>query len=801
MNDSFYDEDLSENDFFTNLKEQYGHLIEQATAENWVVCVPRRGSFDPKIITEDDYYFHILTQNPNAKDRYKTLKGTKIEVIDGTILVDGAKTSILFEETFYMTDLSKYQVWCVECMLNKNRDDFDCNCCTVETLRDCIDFLWTESLEKNVLENLNGIINDFLIKYSDLYKYDLDFQKELIENLYKECLEVTLNDGKISESVSTNKFQISNVTVCVEAYIQHSIYKELMNGISVFTGCDDASFNKIVRNSSDTQLNHLNIRSDINDSIPCAKQHLAKINTFTTVIDKINCLRNTVTEIGIESRKKLSADDLIPIFVFLILKTCVPNWITNLVFLKRFHLTSEANFLVTTLEAAIEYIKSGISTPNDTEKNETDHLFTLIRQGDYDSVKNILENNPNPKSQPEINALCHPLCSCDRCEQILSKIGDNSSPTVHSSDDKGHTALHIACLYGKPKIVELLLEHGTDIHRNDYSGATALHYAALKGHQNALLLLLHSGANVNAVDSEKNTPLHFSSNNGHDACVKAILYFAEHQTDSINVNCSNIAGDTPLHHATKWGYKTIVQILLEYGADPNIENKLRKTPYDYSHNFNITQLILQAKYTRRHVKSPEKHTEYVPNERGVKPVSPNEKKRAELLLRAVAYGDVPMICYYLGLQIPNGHCKTLCHPLCDCENCQDDSGINVSDRQNINVCNGEGYTALHIASLHGQVDIVKLLLNNGAIPNIVTRKGLTPLHLACQTGRLEIVKLLLQCKGSQVNAQDVKGNTALHYACGARDARIVEILVKNKADVNIRNCKGLSAFDETDWKL
>ena len=48
--------------------------------------------------------------------------------------------------------------------------------------------------------------------------------------------------------------------------------------------------------------------------------------------------------------------------------------------------------------------------------------------------------------------------------------------------------------------------------------------------QNALLLLLHAEVDFNQADSDGNTPLILASSNGNTSCVKALLYYAEHQS-------------------------------------------------------------------------------------------------------------------------------------------------------------------------------------------------------------------------------------------------------------------------------
>jgi ankyrin repeat protein len=56
--------------------------------------------------------------------------------------------------------------------------------------------------------------------------------------------------------------------------------------------------------------------------------------------------------------------------------------------------------------------------------------------------------------------------------------------------------------------------------------------------------------------------------------------------------------------------------------------------------------------------------------------------------------------------------------------------------------NNTGQTALHIASYHGHVAVVLLLLEYGADPNVRDKYGRTPSDFASEMGRGKIVELL-----------------------------------------------------------
>lgn len=73
---------------------------------------------------------------------------------------------------------------------------------------------------------------------------------------------------------------------------------------------------------------------------------------------------------------------------------------------------------------------------------------------------------------------------------------------------------------------------------------------------------------------------------------------------------------------------------------------------------------------------------------------------------------------------------------------------------------------LHLASSTGSIDVVQLLLSNGAIVDICDAAGRTPLHLAAELGtekHLAVVKLLYDA-GADINATSSNRQTPLHLA-------------------------------------
>lgn len=88
-----------------------------------------------------------------------------------------------------------------------------------------------------------------------------------------------------------------------------------------------------------------------------------------------------------------------------------------------------------------------------------------------------------------------------------------------------------------------------------------------------------------------------------------------------------------------------------------------------------------------------------------------------------------------------------------------------------------GYTALHYAARNGHYEVCKVLLENGADVNALTRSGhATALHRAATQDHSEIVKLLLN-KGADPNIGDADGYTALHRAVMADSSNVCRLLI------------------------
>jgi tankyrase len=120
----------------------------------------------------------------------------------------------------------------------------------------------------------------------------------------------------------------------------------------------------------------------------------------------------------------------------------------------------------------------------------------------------------------------------------------------------------------------------------------------------AIEALLKAGVNIQETDKNGVTPLHFAVRFRSPAAVETLL---RHGANA-NQTCKR-SGSTPLHRAvTTTGApstagkqdeaKEIIKLLLAYGADPSLRNKMGKTPADYVRDDEVLKLLRSSGPTR-----------------------------------------------------------------------------------------------------------------------------------------------------------------------------------------------------------
>lgn len=95
-----------------------------------------------------------------------------------------------------------------------------------------------------------------------------------------------------------------------------------------------------------------------------------------------------------------------------------------------------------------------------------------------------------------------------------------------------------------------------------------------------------------------------------------------------------------------------------------------------------------------------------------------------------------------------------------------------------------GFRAIHVAAIHGHIDVVKVLLSCGAnMEEETVPECRRPLHLAALTGQASMAKFLI-LEGAQLNAKSQHGMQPIHDASWSGSVEILDALTEAGARVD-----------------
>ncbi|XP_078236475.1 ankyrin repeat domain-containing protein 27 isoform X1 [Pogona vitticeps] len=843
-----YDEDLLKNPFYLAMQKRRPDLCRKVAELHGIVLVPCKGSLSSSFVSACQFDSYVLKA---VEKNFQTLNGKEI-FIQGNVIILGSGFShhssvpVLFEETFYNEKEESFSILCIAHSLEKNeskeQSSASSNSYSLKNIEDVREFLGRHT------EKFDKAIASFHRTFKEHDRKILRHYIDSVNALYTKCIQQLLRDSHL-RMLAKQEPQMNLMKQAVDMYIHHALYDVIFKYVGTIEASEDATFNKITRSLQDLQQKDLGIKPEFSFNIPRAKRELGQLNKCTSPQQKLLCLRKVVQVIMQSPSQRVNmetmcADDLLSVLLYLLVKTEIPNWMANLSYIKNFRFCSSAKdelgYCLTSFEAAIEYVRQGnlsdrpaelggfneklfltqrMSLLSQMSTTPIDCLFQHIASGNQGEVERLLSQGDDDNDT--VQKMCHPLCFCDRCEKLVSgKLNDPSIVTPFSRDDRGYTPLHVAAICGQASLIDLLVSKGAVVNATDYHGSTPLHLACQKGYQNVTLLLLHYKARNEVQDNNGNTALHLACTYGHEDCVKALVYYDIH---SCKLDIGNEKGDAPLHIAARWGYQGIIEVLLQNGASPHIENRMKETPVQCALNSTILSLM-ELNYltfekgqgaSQSLTRSPQGGEDTLSQVSCASTLSSattatagagqeetkTNYKEVDKLLRAVADGDLEMVRYLLewvedDLEEPEDTGQVegveFCHPLCQCSSCgpaQKKLFTLPKKGLGVNVTNQDGQTPLHVAALHGHADLVSLLIKHGASPEAKDANCTVPLHLACQNGHVEVVKCLIEANAKQ-NKKDIYGNTPLMYACLNGYQEVVAFLLQHGASVNLSNNQG-----------
>jgi ankyrin repeat protein len=155
---------------------------------------------------------------------------------------------------------------------------------------------------------------------------------------------------------------------------------------------------------------------------------------------------------------------------------------------------------------------------------------------------------------------------------------ENGADPNYKRDDQ-LSVLSLAATANKASILQLLLQHGGDPNHFDSFSPPLLIAAARGDGSEKIKLLLHYGANIEITDKRKQyTPLISAAAFATPATIRTLL---ESGADPNNVPKNGDSALTMLS-INKQCDVSCVELLLQYGADPDLPVRIRRKTYRQS---------------------------------------------------------------------------------------------------------------------------------------------------------------------------------------------------------------------------
>lgn len=294
-------------------------------------------------------------------------------------------------------------------------------------------------------------------------------------------------------------------------------------------------------------------------------------------------------------------------------------------------------------------------------------------------------------------------------ETIAAKIKENASninqPLAGAAN--GDSMLHYAAFKGNTLLIKCLIERGADINARNFDLRTPLHRAAMTCRYNAARLLLDLGAIPVLLDKDL-MPAHTLARRN--------------------------PGETPM--------RTELIILLESAVE-SMAPKSDKQEED-DHRDDDDQCIDDIQRI-----DDIQHTDDIQHINKSMPIV--EERRSGTIKHNRTADEISYA------NIACGRSSKSCHAL-------------VKSMKDINALIWHGIqSAMHVAARHGNLVVLRALIDNGADVNIRTlaaprqRGGITPLHFAAQYRNAAAVQLLLDA-GADADAMDDHDQIPLKYA-------------------------------------
>ena len=526
---------------------------------------------------------------------------------------------------------------------------------------------------------------------------------------------------------------------------------------------------------------------------------------------------------------------------------------------------------------------ANVNFQNQNQQNQATVLLLAVLIGHEDIMKMLISAGAdvNMKCFLQSTALMNLAVSEETVNQkSVMKILIKAGADLNQTNEKHQTAVMLSAMSGKSDMMKILIEAGADINIYDTEGSSALVNAVL---YECVKILIDAGAKVE-VPGEQNSPINVAAVLGDIGCLKELLAAHGNKQDfettpqntgavgdadsmakmiikpllsaaktgkaesveellksGVDVNATDEFRNTALMTSVKIGSTPIFQLLVNHGAEINVENHKGETalywPVTQSHAEYQRLQSKEGQYQRKHISNVELSLEgsslmvYIlltkgahlhDTKSGLNPctvhlTSAEFKNPNPMVLKLLDAGgakknikDLSSINFlqsyakdcireHLKKVYPERSLYFMVPQLGLPERLQSSLLFDAAQNHHL-VPNSEENKFLHEIK-EGNIENVQHLINARVDVNVQDENDMTPLMIASQACHVKLIEQLIK-SGTDVNHQNSSGETALIYAINdwLTESQIiysqvcVQVLLQHHAEINIQGKDGNTAL-------
>ncbi|KAI1092523.1 hypothetical protein F5B19DRAFT_454286 [Rostrohypoxylon terebratum] len=372
---------------------------------------------------------------------------------------------------------------------------------------------------------------------------------------------------------------------------------------------------------------------------------------------------------------------------------------------------------------------------------------------------------------------------------VAALIRNGYEDQIKTHDSLFNTPLHLAAVFGRPKIIEELLNRGAVIDDGiEQHEETALHMAAYDGQVEVMRKLLLRGANANAIADEIGPVINAAISSGNRACVELLV----ERGVSLTVDRDDL--QPPLAHAASLSDISMFGYLVEKYADklPAEEYSKAFVKAAEAGRVEVFNKLLEFQHSQEYF---QKALDAAVEDWNWDIVLIILDKRAGLNCDKVFYEAatctepqdklLESIWEYTGGSITRDALNKSLYDATDREKESTVELLLTKFGADPNATGEEFGNALTASAYDGTINIIRLLLDAGA--NINAPEGWA-IQTAATEGHYDVVEELLK-RGADVNAftenENFEPGSAIQGACEGGKTEIVSLLLQHGANPNL----------------